>query len=147
MKVEDFIEKHEGRRHKPYKCSAGYWTIGVGYNFDANPFPDDISKYLKKYGEITDEMIDRLLWISIGAAKMNCYKLFPDFGSFSVNRQMALIDFVFNVGYAGAKRFVHAVAAINTGRWQDAGREMMDSAWFRQVTSRALEVIELIVEG
>lgn len=29
---------HEGLKLKPYKCTAGKWTIGVGRCYETNPF-------------------------------------------------------------------------------------------------------------
>jgi len=147
MTIEEFIEKHEGRRNKPYKCTAGHNTIGVGWNMDANLLPPKIADYLKENGEITDAMIDQLLRLSIMVAISDCNALFPSFDDFSDNRRMALIDFVFQLGKHRANNFVHAIAAINTGRWEDAANAMRDSAWFHQVPNRAAEVTELIKNG
>jgi lysozyme len=147
MNIAQFITKHEGRKNKPYKCPAGKNTIGVGWNFDANPLPQHIADYLKENGKITDAMIDYLLRISITNAVLDCEKIFPEFNNFTDNRRMALIDFVFQLGAGGARKFVHAIAAINTGRWEDAAKEMLDSRWAKQVPKRAKEVIELIEEG
>jgi len=113
MTIEEFIEKHEGRRKKPYKCSAGANTIGVGYNFDANPLPKNIADYLKAHGEITDAMIAQLLKESILTAVLDCGDLFPDFDNFSDNRRMALIDFVFQLGKHRASQFIHAIADVS----------------------------------
>lgn len=145
--LKQMLTRHEGRKLKPYKCTAGKWTIGVGYNFDDNPLPDDIEKYLSINECITPEMADRLLDLSIGWATADCHKLFPLFNEFSRNRQDALIDFLFNLGSVRASRFVHAIAAINTGRWDDAAAAMRDSAWFSQVGNRAKEVCAMIEAG
>jgi lysozyme len=147
MTIKEFITKHEGRKNKPYKCSAGKNTIGVGWNFDDNPLPPHIADYLRKNKQITDEMIDSLLECSISIAEDNCHDLFPNFDNFSENRKMALIDFLFQLGFTRARKFVHAVAAINTGRWEDAGKEIENSSYFKQVPTRAREVIDLIVGG
>jgi lysozyme len=146
MTIEQFIEKHEGRRKKKYQCSAGVWTIGVGWNL-FNPLPKKIAAYLKTNGEITDAMVDELLRLSIAVALNDCESLFPDFENFSDNRRMALIDFLFQLGKSRAKNFVHSIAMINTGRWQDAAENMRDSAWAAQVPTRAKEVTALIEEG
>ena len=143
----EFITKHEGRKKRPYKCPAGKTTIGVGHNIDAKGLPKDIEAYLKKHGQITDEMVDRLLIIDIGHAVSDCKKLFPDFDKFTPNRKMALTDFLFQLGYNNASKFVHTVAAINTNRWEDAAKEMLDSDWARQTPNRAQEVTELIEVG
>jgi lysozyme len=147
MTIESFIEKHEGRRKKPYKCPAGANTIGVGWNMDANPLPKTIADYLKKYGEITDDMINILLNISVSNAIKDCLDLFPTWDDISLNRRMALIDFVFQLGKTRASKFVHTIAAINTGRWEDAAENMKESAWFKQVPKRAQEVTDLIEAG
>jgi lysozyme len=147
MDVRELIEKHEGRRNKPYKCPAGKMTIGVGYNFDDNPLPSDIAAYLKKNGEITEDMIDRLLFISVGVAAFDCYKLFPDFNNFSENRQAALTDWMFNLGYPKASKFYNAITAINAGNWQLAATHLSRSLWYEQVPNRAEEICKMIEEG
>jgi len=147
MRIEQFIEKHEGRRKKPYKCPAGANTIGVGWNMDANPLPKTIADYLKKHGEITDDMINILLNISVSNAIKDCLDLFPTWDDISLNRRMALIDFVFQLGKTRASKFVHTIAAINTGRWEDAAENMKESAWAKQCPKRAQEITDLIEAG
>lgn len=147
MTLYEFIEKHEGRRKKPYRCPAGKLTIGVGHNIDANPLPIDIKRHLKEYGSIDNEMIDRLLNQDIRIAVDGCKTIFPMFAEFSDNRRMALIDFVFQLGFTGARRFVRSVKAINAEKWEDAARYMGESLWARQTPARAAEVIKLIKEG
>lgn len=147
MTINELIEKHEGRRLKPYKCTAGHCTIGVGWNMDANPLPKAIRDYFNAHGSITQEMSDELLNISIERAEADCMRLFPDWDKFSPNRKMALTDFVFQLGLGGARKFVHAIAAINTSRWEDAAKEMMDSSYAKQCRNRAKEVTEMIEVG
>lgn len=147
MTVYELIEKHEGRKNKPYRCPAGSWTIGVGHNFDANPLPPDIDYYLKQNGQITDEMIDRLLEADIRAAVADCHVLFPNFDSFSEARRMALTDFVYQLGFFRTRRFIHSIACINTGRWDKAGEQMRQSEWYKQTPKRAQEIIEMIEAG
>ena len=147
MTLYEFIEKHEGRRKKPYRCPAGKLTIGVGHNIDANPLPIDIKRKLEMDGSIDNEMIDRLLNTDIRHAAADCQVIFPQFNTFSDNRRMALIDWVFQLGFTGARRFVRSVKAINSEQWEDAARFMGESLWARQTPSRAKEVIQLIREG
>jgi len=147
MTLYEFIEKHEGRRKKPYRCPAGKLTIGVGHNIDANPLPIDIKRHLEEFGYIDNEMIDRLLNTDIRHAVADCQVIFPQFNTFSDNRRMALVDFVFQLGFTGARRFVRSVKAINAEQWDDAARYMAESEWARQTPNRAKEVIQLIKEG
>lgn len=148
MTLRDMLAEDEGRRNKKYRCTGGAWTIGVGWNMDANPLPPDIAAHLEKHGQITDAMIDRLLDISIRHATADCHVLFPEFKSFPPARQMALINFVFQLGYRRALTFKHAIAAINTGRWADAAHELRTSRWYEQTQpSRRNRIIEFIQEG
>lgn len=133
MTIEQFIEKHEGRSKKPYKCTAGANTIGVGWNMDANPLPKNIADYLKKHGEITDTMIDILLSLSVKNAISDCLDLFPNWDNISVNRRMALIDFVFQLGKHRTSHFINTIAAINTGRWADAAEGIRKSLYWKQL--------------
>lgn len=147
MDVKQFIEKHEGRRKRVYQCPAGANTIGVGWNIDANELPQDIAHYLAQKGSITDEMIDQLLTISVRRAVADCRALFPGFDTMTDARKMALTDFVFQLGFRRARQFRKAIAAVNTGRWEDAANEMRDSAWFTQTPRRAQEITDIIETG
>jgi lysozyme len=147
MTVYEFIEKHEGRRKRVYQCPAGANTIGVGWNMDANELPQDISHFLAQNGYITDEMIDRMLKTSVRQAVADCRVLFPNFDGIDDARRMALTDFVFQLGFRRARQFRKAIAAINTGRWEDAANEMRDSLWFTQTSRRAQEVTDIIETG
>lgn len=141
------IDRHEGNWLKKYRCPAGHWTIGRGWNLDAHPLPEDIASYLRLNGEITKTMSDRLLNISIDVALRQCSDIFPQFWGFSERRQMALADFVFNVGAGTALKFKKALAAINAGEWDTAAKEFQDSKWFKQVGTRGYEIVEMIQNG
>jgi lysozyme len=147
MTAREFITKHEGRKNRPYKCPAGFNTIGVGWNMDANPLPKDIADYLKANGRVLDDHIERLLTMSINNAVSGCKKLFPEFEQMSDNRKMALTDFIFQLGQGGARKFIHTIAAVNACQWEDAADFMRDSLWARQCPNRAAEVTELIEAG
>lgn len=145
--IYEMLDRHEGDRLKPYLCPAGKRTIGRGWNIDANPLPDDIEDYLDRKGEITQEMSDRLLKMSVANATRYCFRLFPDFLNFTDNRRNALIDFLFNVGIGTASKFVNTIAAINRGDWSAAADGLMKSAWFKQVGNRGPEIVALVREG
>jgi lysozyme len=145
--IRDMLIKHEGWKKRPYHCPAGKLTIGVGWNIDANYLPDDIASHLREHGEITDEMINRLLTISIEAAIHNCRDIWPGFDNFSENRRDALTDFVFNIGARGVQKFKKANKAIMAGNWETAAKEMRDSAWYHQVGNRSVEIVDMVLKG
>jgi lysozyme len=146
-RLKDMLIRHEGWKNRPYTCPAGHKTIGVGFNMEVNIMPSDIASHLRLKGYLPDDMINRLLDISIDTAVMNCKEIYKGFDDFSENRQLALIDFLFNVGAGTALRFKKMRQAIKEGDWNRAADEMIDSAWFKQVKGRATEVVDLVRRG
>lgn len=121
-------------------------TIGYGWNL-SNPLPKSISAYLNVKGQITEEIAERLLTISIDAVVRQCWAIWPDFGGFSEKRQLALCDFVFNVGAGTALKFKKALSAIYDGDWNKAADEFQDSKWFKQTGSRSAEICNMLRNG
>jgi lysozyme len=58
-----------------------------------------------------------------------------------------MINFTFNVGIGTVKKFENTLAYMQSGEWDKAADEMMDSRWARQVGNRAIEVTEQIRTG
>jgi len=132
-RLKEMLRRHEGRKNKVYLCTQKKRTIGVGWNLDANPLPADIASFLQMHGYITDEMIDRLLDISITTATDNCRDIYRDFDTFSENRRFALIDMMFNMGIGTLKTFKNTNKAINEGRWDDAVTGIKHSQYWKQL--------------
>ncbi|HRR41009.1 MAG TPA: glycoside hydrolase family protein, partial [Syntrophales bacterium] len=110
------------------------------------------------HGAITEEMAERLLDISMAAAEADCRNIYPGFDQFSERRKDALVDFVFNLGAAGALKFRRMRAAIIAGDWLEAARQLNDSAYWRQLggdpagtddgkLERPEELYRMLVEG
>ena len=144
--LKEMIRRHEGLRLRPYYCSKNHKTLGYGWNL-ANELPEDIASYLRVNGEITRSQAERLLNISIDVALRQCWAIFPDFADYSERRQMALADFIFNVGIGTALKFRKAMAAVLEGQWSKAADEFQNSAWFSQVGNRSIEICEMIRNG
>lgn len=145
--LKEMIKTHEGYSNVQYKCPAGHVTIGWGHNCDANPLPEDILIYLRTKGFIAPSHSERLLDMDISIALSACRRLFPEFGSFEENRQIALVDWVFQLGEGTARKFVKTIAAINARQWEDAAKEMIRSEWAKQTPKRAQEISDMIEEG
>lgn len=150
--------RHEGYRLRPYKCTSGKWTIGIGFNFSDNPLPEHIQKYLDENGVITDEMVMELYEISVNQALRDCHRLYPQFDSFSERRRAALVDFVFNLGFNRASKFVNTNKAINEQRWWAAAYGIKHSLYWKQLggdpegtddgkLERPEEIYEMILGG
>lgn len=152
--IKQILKRHEGIKLVPYLDSLGIKTIGVGWNMQANSLPDDIAQRLKVYEAITPEMAERLLTISLNNAIKNCQEIFPSFDTVGNNRQLALIDIVFNMGFKVRRLFPRFIHNVNIGDWQQAANELefadgksILSSYVKQVGKRAYENINLLVEG
>ncbi|MDA9771433.1 glycoside hydrolase family protein [Emcibacteraceae bacterium] len=132
-KLIEQLKIHEGVKLKPYKCSAGKLTIGVGKNIQDNG--------------ITLEEAEYLLQNDIAEARSQLLNSFPWMGDFNDARISAMINFTFNVGIGTVKKFENTLSYMKSGEWDKAADEMMDSRWARQVGNRAVEVTEQIRTG
>lgn len=123
------IERHEGLRLKPYLDTRGKWTIGYGRNLS----DDGIRK-----GEA-----DVLLANDVRAAQADLAR-YEWFSRLSPVRQAVVTDMAFQLGSNGFAGFRDTIAAIAGGRWNDAADAMLDSAWAREVPSRARRLSQMM---
>ena len=131
--LKGLIIKHEGLRLKPYRCSAGKLTIGVGRNLD------DVG--------ITREEAEILLNGDIERSAHDAMTIFPRFFTYSDNRQNAIIDMLFNLGKSRFMKFKKMIKAIYLCDWEEASLQAKDSRWYKQVGVRAGEDVVMLREG
>lgn len=127
------LEFEEGLRLKPYKCSEGFTTIGIGHNLDAKGISQAVADLMYKEDERE----------AIGQAKT----LVRDFNALSDNRKIVLVSMVFQLGLRGVKAFKNTLAAINNKAFDLAAIEMLDSKWARQTNARAKRAAKMMKDG
>lgn len=146
---------HEGLKLKVYKCPAGFLTIGVGRNLETNPLTVEECKYLKldvfsplavinvliKRGITNDEAI-YLLKSDIKRLTVELSKSLSWFDSLPEKAKIVLYDMAFNLGIAGLLKFKKSLALIGKGKYAEAGKEILNSAWKFQVGKRANTLAE-----
>lgn len=123
----------EGKRHKPYRCSAGKLTIGVGRNLDDRG--------------LTDSEIAFLLENDVALATADCRRLFYQFDDLDDVRQEVLVSMAFNLGFERLSGFKKLRAAVRARNWAAASREMLDSKWATQVGARAQRLAKAMQTG
>lgn len=138
--IENYIKKNEGLRLKPYRCSEGKLTIGYGRNLDS------VKGEAKKFKSITREEANTMFSEDIGTAVNALRKTFdPEYlSSLSEKRATALIDMMFNLGEGRFKGFKKMIRAVNTGNFNKAALEIMDSKYAKQVPNRAKRNADLM---
>lgn len=130
------LKRHEGLRLNAYLCPAGKLTIGFGHTHGVNP---DM--------EITNEDADRLLHEDVASAEWDARKLLPNFDVLSPNRQDAIVNMAFNLGYPSLLKFKTFLRAMKAGEWTVAGTSLKTTLWYRQVQTRAKDIVQLILQG
>lgn len=119
---------HEGLKLTPYQCTAGKLTIGVGRNIE------DLG--------ITEQEAMMLLDNDIERVRHELQSNFSWFSELTEARKNVLIDMCFNLGISRLKGFKNALAAMESGMWDVAKKEMLSSRWADQVGQRAIRLAD-----
>jgi GH24 family phage-related lysozyme (muramidase) len=140
-----WISRWEGRRNQTYIDSQGHPTVGVGFNLDAAGASAAIAALGLNYNQVrsgqqslTDAQIDTLLDGSLATALQGAQRLIAGFNTqLSNDRQIVVVDMVFNLGAPKFSQFVQTIQAINNQDWATAAQQMQQSAWYGQVGNRS----------
>lgn len=134
MMISEYIYKHEGMKLKPYRCTAGKLSIGVGRNLDDKGITKDEALYLLN-NDITE-------------CESDLKTIFPnEWNNLSENKKTALIDMRFQLGATGFRKFKRLISGVKTGNWTLAKFSIENSLYYKQVKSRAQDNIKLMEEG
>jgi len=154
--IKQLIED-EGLKLFPYKCSAGYLTIGVGRNLitnwfsnkeldelgftDKNLVPTDIISKLKQTGITKDQAI-YLLNNDIDVVIKQLTTSLQWFNSALDIVQQVLANMCFNLGVGTLLTFKNTLKLIKDGKYDEASVEMLKSKWHNDVGQRAERLSE-----
>jgi lysozyme len=127
--IED-LKRDEGVRLKPYRCTAGKLTIGIGRNLD------DIG--------ISMAEAEMLLTNDIAVAKGSLDQHIPWWRKHPVPIQDCLINMVFNMGWPRLSGFKNMLTALEKGNYAEAADHALDSAWAKQVGDRAKRITDIM---
>ena len=126
------LKEHEGLRLKPYRCTEGKLTIGIGRNLEDRGISESEAEYL--LSNDVDEVLQRLQEV-------------PVFNQLDVTRQAVLANMAFQLGFAGLSKFRRMWAALEAGHYGVAAMEMMNSRWAVQTPNRAYQLSVMMREG
>lgn len=127
------IIKHEALKLKPYRCSAGKLTIGVGRNLDDNGITEEEARYLLKN--------------DIRNCHSECLHNFPFYAEMDSVRQGVILEMCFNLGINRLKGFKKMLKACELKNYALASQEMLNSRWALQVGQRARTMAYIMQMG
>jgi lysozyme len=141
--IREMLIQHEGYRAKPYKCTAGYWTVGVGHNLEAKPIKGRTVQSLAIM-PLTHQQYMELLDKDIKDAEKDARRLVPNLDKLQPHQKAVIVDMAFNLGGTRFATFKRFLAAVNAGDWATAVKEMQNSKWYRQVGNRSRNLVAMI---
>jgi lysozyme len=130
-RIKAQLVRHEGLRLKPYRCTAGKLTIGIGRNLDDRGISQK-EAYAMLERDIMDfeqQLLDEIPETYSGIDEV---------------RQSVILNMCFNLGMKGLLGFKNTLAFIGAGDWERAANNMLASKWAKQVGMRAIELSELM---
>jgi len=133
-RIKAQLVRHEGLKLKPYRCTAGKLTIGIGRNLD-----DRGISQKEAYAMLERDILD---------CEQQLLDEIPDvYTGLDEVRQSVLLNMCFNLGLKGLLQFKNTLAFIASGDWERAANNMLASKWAKQVGMRAIELSELMRKG
>jgi len=133
-RIKAQLVRHEGLRLKPYRCTAGRLTIGIGRNLD-----DRGISQKEAYTMLERDIQDCEQWL--------IDKIPEIYNKLDEVRQSVLLNMCFNLGIKGLLEFKNTLAFIDAGDWERAANGMLASKWAKQVGRRAIELSEMMRKG
>jgi lysozyme len=131
--IRSLLKLHEGERLKPYVCSAGKTTIGIGRNLEDVGISPEESAFL-----FENDLV---------RVRTELRRSFPWFMSLDSVRSAVVVDMCFNLGLSRLQGFRKFIAALAKQDWETAAIEMMDSRWALQVGARAIRLRDMVITG
>jgi len=131
-KLENLLIKHEGLKLKPYKCTAGKLTIGIGRNLQDVGITEAEARMMLRYD------------IEVARTPLLKYKWFTQLNDV---RKDVVINMVFNIGLGKFLKFKKTILALQEQDYEDAAFQMTDSEWAKQVGDRAVELAAMMLLG
>jgi lysozyme len=111
------LERHEGRRHRPYPDTVGKLTIGIGRNLTDKGLSDDEIDYLlmNDVQECVTDLRGYEWWAGLDDVRRN-----------------VLIEMRFQLGPSGFRAFKATLAAVAIGDYAKASAQMLKSKVARE---------------
>jgi len=132
MTLEELLIKHEDLRLKPYRCSEGKLTIGVGRNLDDNGISEEEAIFLLR---------NDIKSCRIEASQFSWYE------DLSEGRKNVILSMIFNLGINRFKQFKNMLKALESEDYSEAAHEMLNSKWASQVDNRSNELAKLMEDS
>lgn len=135
------LEFEEGFKSKPYYCSEGYPTVGIGWRIGPKGAPLELYEIeldIEQARAILSRKVHKVI------KKLNRYQWFTKQND---SRKAILVSMAFQMGVSGLLKFVNMIRALDVDDYRKASLEAIDSRWYRQTPNRASRHATVIEHG
>lgn len=146
-KLREELEKDEGVVYFIYFDHLGYATFGIGHLITKDdPEYYIIDKAKKGKVSISKERVEEAFKKDIEKVLNDCRKVFADFDLFVEELRLIIANMMFNLGLTRFSKFKKFIKAIKDKNYEEAAKEMANSAWYQQVPNRAKRLRNRIIK-
>ena len=131
MDITDLLAYEEGFSDKPYYCSQGYPTIGIGLKIGPKNAP--LSNYTFRVSKKVAQAFLEEEIVKIREAISS----YPWFTKSNEARQNILISMAYQMGVKGLLSFTNTLKFIENEHYIEAASNMLKSKWATQTPNRA----------
>ena len=128
----------EGVKYEVYKDHLGYATFGIGHLITAH----DPENGWSVGTDVDEDRVIQAFESDCETVLSDCNILYEDFGDLPEEAQQIIANMMFNMGRPRLSKFKGMKRGVDARDWDAAADEMVDSAWYRQVTNRAERLVK-----
>lgn len=134
----------EGCKLQVYLDTLGNPTFGIGHLLTKNDIEWFAWQKLPKGGTLTisQQRVNEVFAKDVQNVIGDCEFVFEKFESFLEEVQQIVANMMFNLGLNRFCKFNKLILAIKDKNYKNAAKEMRQSAWCKQVGSRALRLVD-----
>ena len=132
------LTEDEGCKYEIYLDHLGYKTFGIGHLCVATDPEND----LDVGAEVSKERVDECFLKDIEKVIEDCTILYDNFYTLPDDAQLIIANMMYNLGRTRLTKFKLMKEAVDDANWIEAGIQMEDSKWAKQVPNRAERLCE-----
>jgi lysozyme len=137
-KLREQLEIDEGVKYEVYNDHLGYATFGIGHLITAH----DPENGWSVGTDVDEDRVIQAFESDCETVLSDCNILYEDFGDLPEEAQQIIANMMFNMGRPRLSKFKGMKRGVDARDWDAAADEMVDSAWYRQVTNRAERLVK-----
>ena len=141
MNIDNLREQlkiDEGVKYEIYLDHLDLPTFGIGHLVleSDQEFEEPIGT------PVSEERVNECFERDVEIVLSDCETLYPDYYDLPEEVQQIIANMMFNMGRPRLSKFKGMKRGVDARDWNTAADEMVDSAWYRQVTNRADRLVE-----